>query len=86
MRLKPHILLPAIYVFLEVGLFAGCFATIGHGDVCAYAYYLLFPAAFVVPEIYVIGLLLSFALNILLYAVIGWLLETFLLGQKRKKL
>jgi len=85
-RLKPHILLPAIYVFLEVGLLSGCFSTIGHGNVCAYAYYLLFPAALAVPEVYIIGPLLAFALNILLYAVIGWLFETFLLGQKRKKL
>lgn len=86
MRLQPHILLPVIYAFLEVVLIGGCFATIGHGAVCAYAYYLLFPALFVVRNLEVVGLLLAFALNILLYAVIGWLLETFLLGQKRKKL
>ena len=86
MTLKPHILFPAIYAFLEVVLIGGCFATIGHGAVCAWAYYLMFPAAFVVPDVYVIGFLFAFALNILLYAVIGWLIETFLIGQKRKKL
>lgn len=84
MKLKPHILLPAIYVFLEVALIGGCFATIGHGAVCAYAYYLLFPAAFMVSHLGVLGLLLALALNILLYAVIGWLLETFLIGQTTK--
>ena len=83
MRLRISLLLPSIYIILHVASLAACFASAGHGFVCAYAYYLLFPGGYIAPDIYLIGPIVAFILNVALYALVGYLLDKLLVALKR---
>lgn len=60
---------------------ASCFLSLGEWGGCALAYYLLFPAAFFLPEMYPIGMFLAIALNMLAYACIGYAVDKFLISR-----
>ncbi len=83
MRLRALLILPATYAFLMFVFMASCFLSLGHWGGCSFAYYLLFPAAFFLPEMYPIGMFVAIALNILAYACLGYVVDRLRLGRKR---
>ena len=71
MKIRFRILLPVVYASVEALLLGMCFLSLGHGYMCEYIYLLMKPVYYVVPRIYILGLILAF---------LGGAAQFFLLG------
>ena len=60
MKLRFRILLPVVYICVEASLLGLCFLSLGHGYLCEYIYLLMKPIYYVIPRIYILGLVLAF--------------------------
>lgn len=75
--------MPILYVAIEGLLIGWCFLSTGHGKICAYAYYLLMPAAYFLPKVNLVSFLAAFLLSTFQYFLVGLLMEKFVAGVHR---
>ena len=73
-----RILLPVVYVAIEALLLGMCFLSLGHGYVCEYIYLLMKPVYYVIPRIYILGLVLAFLGGAAQYFLLGIAIDAIL--------
>jgi hypothetical protein len=85
--LKIHfkILLPVIYAIVQVLLIGACVLSIGHGQVCEYIYWPMKPVYYLIPKVYIAGLILGFVGGAAQYFMLGLAIDALFSRGKRSE-